>query len=386
MGVYVDCAATTFVLPEVREVMLPFLGVERFAFANPSSAHAAGSFVREAVEQARKQVADAIGADSDEIFFTSGGSEADNLVLKGFARENRCKGRHIITSKIEHLAVLESCKALEREGFEISYLDVDDKGLLDVAKLERLIRPDTIMISVMFANNEIGTIEPIKEIAKVAKRYGVFFHTDAVQAVGNVQIDVKKMGIDALSLSAHKFYGPKGIGALYIKKGYEFMPIISGGHQERNKRAGTENVPAIVGMGKAIELATKNIEAHNARLLRARSRYIKEVFERIPNVKLNGDLTNRLPGNVNISFQGIGGASLLLLLSEDGIYASSGSACTAGLSSPSHVLKAIGLSDDMANGAIRVSFGDNITEKDVDYIVDRLAYNVEILRKMKRKM
>lgn len=383
MGVYVDCAATTFVLPEVLETMLPFFGAEGGAFANPSSAHAAGSFVRDAVESARGQVALAIGAEPDEIFFTSGGSEADNLVLKGFARANRRKGRHIITSKIEHLAVLESCKMLEREGFEVSYLDVDDKGMVDVTMLERLIRPDTIMISIMFANNEIGTIEPIREIARVARRYGVFFHTDAVQAIGNVHVDVKKLSVDALSLSAHKFYGPKGIGALYIKKGCEFMPIISGGHQEKNKRAGTENVPAIVGMGKAIEVATKNIELHNTKLLNARNRYIQKVFMRIPNVKLNGDLTNRLPGNANISFEGIGGASLLLLLSEDGIYASSGSACTAGLSNPSHVLKAIGLSDEMANAAIRVSFGDDVSEKEVDFIVDRLAYNIDILRKMK---
>lgn len=383
MGVYVDCAATTFVLPEVLETMMPFFGEDGFAFANSSSAHAAGSFAREAVERARAQVAGAIGADSDEIFFTSGGSEADNLVLKGFARANKNRGRHIITTKIEHLAVLESCRVLESEGFEVSYLDVDDRGMVDVNRLERLIRPDTIMISVMFANNEIGTIEPIREIAKVAKRYGVFFHTDAVQAVGNVHIDVKKLGVDALSLSAHKFYGPKGIGALYIKKGYDFAPVISGGHQERNKRAGTENVPAIVGMGKAIEIATKNIDMHNAKLLRIRNKYINDVFRRIPNVKLNGDFVNRLPGNANISFEGVGGASLLLLLSEDGIYASSGSACTAGLAKPSHVLKAIGLSDDVANGAIRVTFGDNISEADVNFIVDRLAYNVENLRKMR---
>lgn len=383
MGVYVDCAATTFVLPEVVAAMMPFFGEDGFAFANPSSAHAAGSFVREAVERARAQVAGAIGADADEIFFTSGGSEADNLALKGFARLNKNRGRHIITTKIEHLAVLESCRGLESEGFEVSYLDVDDRGMVDVNRLESLIRPDTIMISVMFANNEIGTIEPIREIAKVAKRYGVFFHTDAVQAVGNVHIDVKKLGVDALSLSAHKFYGPKGIGALYIKKGYDFAPIISGGHQERNKRAGTENVPAIVGMGKAIEIATKNIDMHNAKLLRIRNKYINDVFRRIPNVKLNGDFVNRLPGNANISFEGVGGASLLLLLSEDGIYASSGSACTAGLAKPSHVLKAIGLSDDAANGAIRVTFGDNISETDVNFIVDRLAYNVENLRKMR---
>lgn len=392
MGVYVDCAATTFVLPEVRDAMLPFLsgGFESDfldgAFANPSSSHRAGKLVREAVEQARKQVANAIGADSDEIFFTSGGSEADNLVLKGFARANKHKGRHIITTKIEHLAVLNSCQMLKNEGFEISYLDVDDKGRLDVNLLEKMIRPDTIMISVMYANNEIGTIEPIGEIAKIAKKHGVFFHTDAVQAVGNVHIDVKKLGVDALSLSAHKFYGPKGIGALYIKKGYEFSPIISGGHQEKNKRAGTENVPGIVGLGKAIQIASKNIDFHSEKLLNLRNYYISEVFKKIPNVKLNGDLKNRLPGNANISFEGVGGASLLLLLSEDGIFASSGSACTAGLSKPSHVLKAIGLSDDMANSAIRVTFGNHNTIYDVDYIVQKMAYHVENLRKMNHKM
>ncbi len=387
MGVYVDCAATTFVLPEVRDAMLPFLsGGFDGAFANPSSAHRAGKFVREAVELARRQVADAIGAEAEEIFFTSGGSEADNLVLKGFARANKHKGRHIITTKIEHLAVLESCKTLENEGFEVSYLDVDEMGFVDVNKLEKLIRPDTIMISVMFANNEIGTIEPISDIAKIAKKHGVFFHTDAVQAVGNVHIDVKKLGVDALSLSSHKFYGPKGVGALYIKKGNDFLTIISGGHQENNKRAGTENVPGIVGMGKAIQIATNNIDIHSKKLLNLRNQYINEIFNKIPNVKLNGDFKNRLPGNANISFEGVSGASLLLLLSEDGIYASSGSACTAGLSKPSHVLKAIGLSDDMANAAIRITFGNHNSKEDVNYIIQKMAYHVENLRKMNQKM
>lgn len=378
--IYLDHAATTYVKPEVLDEMLPYFFD---VFGNPSSMHKAGRVARDAVEYARRQVADAIGADVDEIYFTSGGSEADNLVLKGFARANKDKGNHIITSKIEHMAVLESCKMLEKEGFEVSYLNVDGNGVVNLDELKNCIKDETIMISIMYANNEIGTIEPIEEIAKIAKNNGIFFHTDAVQAVGNVKIDVKKMNIDALSLSSHKFYGPKGVGALYIRKKFDFHPIISGGHQEKNKRAGTENVAGIVGMGKAIELANKNIEMHNRKIKIMRDKCIDEIFKLIPNVKLNGDTKNRLPGNVNISFDGVGGASLLFLLSEDGIYASSGSACTAGLVAPSHVLKAVGLTDEMANSTLRLTFGDENSEGDIKYIVERVAYNVNNLRKMK---
>lgn len=377
---YLDHAATTYIKPEVLDVMLPYFCDE---FANPSSMHKVGKLAREAIEYARRQVADAIGANADEIFFTSGGSEADNLAIKGFARANKHKGNHIITSKIEHLAVLETCRMLEKEGFEITYLGVDENGVVNLEELRKSIRPETIMISVMYANNEIGTIEPIEEIARVAKENKLFFHTDAVQAVGNIKIDVKKINIDAMSISSHKFYGPKGVGALYVKKGTSFLPIISGGHQEKNKRAGTENVPGIIGMGKAIELATKDVEKHNEKLRAIRDKYIDEIFKTIPNVRLNGNLENRLPGNANISFEGVGGASLLLLLSEDKIYASSGSACTAGLVAPSHVLKAIGLTDEMANSALRVTFGDENSEDDIKYIVERISYNVNNLRRMK---
>ena len=378
---YLDHAATTFVKPEVLEAMLPFL---KDKFANPSAMYKFANISREAIEHARLQVAIAIGARVDEIYFTSGGSEADNLLIKGYARSNKDKGNHIITSKIEHMAVLESCKMLEKEGFDVTYLNVDENGFVDLDELKHSIRPQTILISIMFANNEIGTIQPIEEIAKIAKTNKILFHTDAVQAIGNIKIDVGQMNIGALSLSGHKFYGPKGVGALYIRKEYDFQPIISGGHQEKNKRAGTENVAGIVGLGKAIELANKELNVHNKKLKKLREKYIEKIYEKIPNVKLNGDRKNRLPGNANFSFEGVGGASLLLLLSEDGIYASSGSACTAGLSAPSHVLKAIGLSDDMANAAIRITFGDKNFEEDLDYIVEKIYKNVNKLRKLRR--
>lgn len=379
---YLDHAATTYVKSEVLDEMMPFFCEH---FGNPSSMYKIAKESREAVEYARKQVAKAIGADADEIFFTSGGSEADNLVLKGFARAHKSKGNHIITSKIEHMAVLESCKVLEKEGFNVTYLDVDGNGIVDLEQLKNSINSHTIMISIMFANNEIGTIQPIEKIASIAKANNIFFHTDAVQAVGNVKIDVKTMNIGALSLSAHKFYGPKGVGALYIGRNYDFVPIISGGHQEKNKRAGTENVPGIVGLGKAIELAALNIDNYNQRIEKIRDKYIEQIFKRIPSVKLNGDSKKRLSGNANISFEGVGSASLVLLLSEENIFASSGSACTAGHGEPSHVLKAIGLSDDLANGALRVSFGEKNSIEDVDVIVDKINNNVNKLRKLRKK-
>lgn len=378
--IYLDHAATTFVKPQVLDAMMPFFTDK---FANPSSLYERANESREAVEHARKQVANAIGARREEIYFTSGGSEADNLIIKGYARANRNKGNHIITSKIEHMAVLESCKMLEKEGFDVTYLDVDEDGFIDLEQLKCSIKPQTVLISVMFANNEIGTIQPIEEIAKIAKQNDILFHTDAVQAIGNVNIDVKKMGIGALSLSAHKFYGPKGVGALYIEKKYNFQSIISGGHQERNKRAGTENVPGIIGMGEAIELSVNDIEKKNNKLKLIRDEYINEVFKNIPNIRLNGSKEKRLPGNANITFKGIGSASLVLLLSENKIYASSGSACTAGRGAPSHVLKAIGLSDDDANATLRITFGDDNEMEEVKYIVKKLRENVNKLRQAK---
>ncbi len=377
--IYLDHAATTYTKPEVLKVMLPYFNEK---YGNASSIYTIGQEAKIAVENARKQVANAIGANSEEIYFTAGGSESDNLIISGFARANKKRGRHIITSKIEHMAVIKTCMSLEKEGFEVTYLNVDKDGMISIDELRKAIRPETILISIMFANNEIGTIQPIKEIGKIARKNNIFFHTDAVQAVGNIKIDVKELNIDALSMSGHKFYGPKGIGALYVRKGMDFEPIIHGGHQEANKRAGTENVPGIVGIGKAIELASSNIEEYNQKLIKLRDYYVQEVFEKIPNVKLNGHESIRLPGNANISFQGIEGETLLLLLSSSGIYASSGSACNSGNTAPSHVLAAIGLSNEMSRGALRVTFGDENTLKDVDYLVFKLESFVRRMREM----
>lgn len=377
--IYLDHAATTYVKKEVMEEMEPYFTEK---YGNASSIYNIGRENRKVIENARGKIAKAIGADDDEIYFTAGGSESDNLAIIGIAKANREKGNHIITSKIEHMAVLQTCKSLENEGFEITYLNTDEKGIVNVEDLKKAIKPSTILISIMFANNEIGTIQPIEQIGKIAKERNIIFHTDAVQAIGNIKIDVKKLDIDLLSLSGHKFYGPKGVGALYVKKGIEFEPIIHGGHQERGKRAGTENVPGIVGIGKAIELADANIEMYNEKLIKLRERYIDEVLSNIPGTRLNGDRINRLPGNANISFSGIKGESLLLLLSENEIYASAGSACTSGSTTPSHVLKEIGLSDELASGSLRVTFGDENTMNDVDYTVSMLKNFVEDLRKM----
>lgn len=377
--IYLDHAATTYVKKEVMEEMEPYFTEK---YGNASSIYNIGRENRKVIENARGKIAKAIGSDDDEIYFTAGGSESDNLAIIGIAKANREKGNHIITSKIEHMAVLQTCKSLENEGFEITYLNTDEKGIVNVEDLKKAIKPSTILISIMFANNEIGTIQPIEQIGKIAKERNIIFHTDAVQAIGNIKIDVKKLDIDLLSLSGHKFYGPKGVGALYVKKGIEFEPIIHGGHQERGKRAGTENVPGIVGIGKAIELADANIEMYNEKLIKLRERYIDEVLSNIPGTRLNGDRINRLPGNANISFSGIKGESLLLLLSENEIYASAGSACTSGSTTPSHVLKEIGLSDELASGSLRVTFGDENTMNDVDYTVSMLKNFVEDLRKM----
>lgn len=373
---YFDHAATTPVSENVLKAMLPYFTCE---YGNASSLYTIGRQSKKAVEEARKKVAEAIGAKQHEIYFTSCGSESDNLAIKGVAYSHKGKGNHIITSKIEHPAVLNTCETLQRQGFEVTYLDVDEKGFINMEQLMNSIKPTTILISIMFANNEIGTIEPIEMIGNIAKQKGILFHTDSVQAVGNVKIDVNRMNIDLLSMSAHKFYGPKGIGALYVREGVEFERIQDGGHQERNKRAGTENVAEIVGLGEAIEEIYQNYEAYNQKLIGLRDYYISEIQRKIPNTKLNGDKTERLPGNANISFPKINAQELLLELDEKGICASAGSACSSGESSPSHVLTAIGVSPDIAKGSLRVTFGKDNTKEDVDYLINSLE---EIIHKI----
>lgn len=377
---YFDHAATTYTKEEVLKEMIPYFTLN---FGNASSMYSIGRKARKDVDESRKKVAKAIGANAKEIYFTSCGSESDNLALKGVAYANKERGNHIITSKIEHPAVLHTCQNLEKQGFKVTYLNVDSDGLINLKELEQSITDKTILISVMFANNEIGTIEPIKEIGKIAKEHNIYFHTDAVQAIGNVKINVNELNIDLLSMSAHKFYGPKGMGALFVRNGVSFEKIQDGGHQERNMRAGTENVAGIVGIGKAIELVYKNFDEYNEKLTSLRDYYISQVEEKIPNVKLNGHKTKRLPGNANISFIGIDGEALLLNLDMKGICASSGSACTSGSLNPSHVLVATGLQPEIAQGALRVTFGDENTKEDVDYLVDTLVEVVEKLRKKK---
>ncbi len=376
---YFDHAATTKMSKEVLDAMMPYL---TDYYGNASSVYSIGRKSREAVEAAREQVAAAIGAKSKEIYFTAGGSESDNTIIKGVAKAKKSKGNHIITSKIEHPAVLETCKQLEKEGFEVTYLDVDSKGVVDIEQLKASIKPETILISIMFANNEIGTIQPIKEIGEIAKANHVLFHTDAVQAIGNVAIDVKEMNIDLLSMSAHKFYGPKGIGAMYIRTGVIVDRLIAGGHQERSKRAGTENVPGIVGMGKAIETACSSIEKNAAYLSGLRNYFMDEIEKRIPHIRKNSNTDCCLPGTANISFKFIEGESLLFMLDAKGICASSGSACTSGSLDPSHVLLAIGVPVEVAHGSLRISIGLENTKEDIDYLLDCLSEIVERLRAM----
>lgn len=376
---YFDHAATTAVKEEVVKEMIPYFTE---SYGNASSIYSLGRKNKKAIEDAREKVARALGADSKEIYFTGCGSESDNLAIKGVAYANRDKGNHIITTKIEHPAVLNTCKTLEKEGYKVTYLNVDKNGFISLEDIKNSITDKTILISIMFANNEIGTIQPIKEIGAIAKENGIYFHTDAVQAVGNVKINVNELGIDLLSLSAHKFYGPKGVGALYVRKNVKFNKIQDGGHQERDKRAGTENVPGIVGLGKAIELAYENIDEYNAKLTKLRNLYISEIENKIPYVKLNGDREKRLPGNANISFRFVEGESLLLNLDMNGICASSGSACTSGSLNPSHVLLAIGLPHEIAHGSLRITFGEENTEEDVGFLVDTLVSVVDKLRKM----
>lgn len=377
--IYMDNSATTPVKKEVLDAMLPYFSE---MYGNPSSIYSLGSKSKIAVEDAREKVAKAIGANSKEIFFTAGGSEADNWALKGIAYKNKDKGNHIITTKVEHHGILHTCQYLEKQGFKVTYLDVDRYGMVDLDQLIESINDETILISIMFANNEIGTIQPIKEIGEIAKEKGVYFHTDAVQAIGHIDIDVEELNIDLLSMAAHKFYGPKGIGALYIRRGVRIDPLISGGAQEKNRRAGTENVPGIVGMGKAIELAYENLEESNERLVKLRDKLIERIFDNIDHVRLNGHPTKRLPGNVNISFEFIEGESLLLSLDMEGIAASSGSACTSGTLDPSHVLLAIGLPHEIAHGSLRLSLGDFNTEEELDYVVEKLVEIVKRLRAM----
>lgn len=377
--IYLDHSATTATKQEVLEEMLP---VFTDYFGNPSSVYSYGREAKKLVDQARMRVAKALGALPEEIFFTAGGSEADNWVLRGIARANKNKGNHIITTVIEHHAILHTCEQLEKDGFKVTYLPVDSYGMISIDDLKAAITDETILISIMYANNEIGTIQPIDEIGKIAKERNIYFHTDAVQAVGNVKIDVKAQNIDMLSLSAHKFYGPKGVGALYVKKGTKILNLITGGGQERGKRAGTENVPGIVGLGKAIELATENIDSYNEKLLSLRKKLIDGVMEKIPYTRLNGHPEKRLPGNANFCFQFIEGESLLLNLDMKGIAASSGSACTSGSLDPSHVLLAIGLPHEIAHGSLRLTLGDENTKEDVDYVLEVLPEIVQRLRNM----
>lgn len=377
--IYLDNAATTRVRPEVAEAVLPAMTE---TYGNASSVHSFGREAKKAMEKARAQVAAAIGAKKEEIYFTAGGSEADNWAIKGAAHALRRKGLHIITTSIEHHAVLHTCQALEKEGFAVTYLPVDEYGLVTPEQVEAAIRPDTILVSVMAANNEIGTIEPIAEIGAVCRAHKVLFHTDAVQAVGHMPLDVAAMQIDMLSLSGHKFYAPKGVGALYIRTGVRIENLIEGGAQERSRRAGTENVPAIVGMGKAIELITAEMAEENARISGLRDRLIAGILDAIPESRLNGHPTKRLPGNVNVSIRYIEGEALLLSLDMAGIAASSGSACTSGSLDPSHVLLAIGLPHEIAHGSLRLTIGRDNTQDEIDRVLEELPKIVSRLRAM----
>lgn len=377
--IYLDHAATTPLDEKVLEAMLPYL---KEYYGNSSSIYQEGRECRRAIEEAREKVARAIHCEPHEIYFTASGSEGDNTAIRGIAKAYQQKGNHIITSQIEHPAVLETCKELEHEGFEVSYIHVNEKGIVDIDELKRCIRPTTILISVMFANNELGTIQPMKEIGEIAHQQGILFHTDAVQAVGALPIHVKELQIDSLTLSAHKFYGPKGVGALYVRKGVNFEKLIQGGHQERNKRAGTENVSGIVGLGKAIELAYEILEENNRKIMELRDYFVAQIEDKIPEIILNGDREKRLPGNCNISFPFLHGESLLFNLDLKGISASSGSACTSGSLEPSHVLLAIGLAQDIARGSLRISIGKENTKEELEEVIKQIIEIVNRLRKV----
>ena len=379
MKVYMDNAATTKLSPDVLNAMMPYL---TDIYGNASSVHAFGREAREGVEHARNQVAAAINASPDEIFFTAGGTESDNMAIKGVAHKYAKKGKHIITTAIEHHAVLHTCEALEKEGYEVTYLPVDEDGLISVEQVRAAMRDDTLLVTVMFANNEVGTIEPIAEIGALCRERNVLFHTDAVQAVCHIPIDVRAMNIDLMSISAHKFHGPKGIGALYCRKGIVLEPVIVGGAQERKRRAGTENVAGIVGLGAAIERAHKNMSADMARVSALRDKLISGILKNIPHVKLNGHPTQRLPQNVNFSIRYIEGESILLMLDINGIAASSGSACTSGSLDPSHVLLAMGIPHEIAHGSLRLTLSDMTTDEEVDYVLETLTKTVKRLLDM----
>ena len=377
--IYLDNAATTKTAPEVVEAMLPYFTEN---FGNPSSVYSFASKSKEAVAEQREIIANAIGAADNEIYFTAGGSESDNWALKETANAYQSKGKHIITTKIEHHAILHTAQYLEKQGFEVTYLDVDETGRVKLDDLKQAIRPDTILISVMFANNEIGTIQPIKEIGEIAKEHGILFHTDAVQAFGQIPINVDEYHIDMLSASGHKLNGPKGIGLLYIRKGVKIRSLIHGGAQERKRRAGTENVPGIVGFGTAVDRAVKTMKERTAREIELRDYLIKRIKNEIPYCRLNGHETLRLPNNVNFSFRFIEGESLLIMLDMKGICGSSGSACTSGSLDPSHVLLAIGLPHEIAHGSLRLTLSEETTKEELDYVVDSLKEIVDRLRNM----
>lgn len=377
--IYLDNAATTKVRKEVVDAMLPFFTEH---YGNASAVYSVGATAKEALTTAREQVANVIGAKTEEIYFTAGGSESDNWALKATAEYFKDKGNHIITSKIEHHAILHTCEYLEKQGFEVTYLDVDEDGVVDLEQLKASIRPTTILISVMFANNEIGTIQPIKEIGAIAKEHGILFHTDAVQAFGQVPINVDEMNIDMLSASGHKLNGPKGIGMLYIRKGVKIRSFVHGGAQERKRRAGTENIPGIVGFGKACEIAVKTMKDRTRTESELRDYLMARIEKEIPYVKINGSRTNRLPNNVNVCFRFIEGESMLIMLDQKGICGSSGSACTSGSLDPSHVLLAIGLPHEIAHGSLRLTLSHETTRDDINYTVEELKKIIERLRAM----
>lgn len=377
--IYLDHAATTAARPEVVEAMLPYFTEN---YWNPSSVYTPASKNRKAVDKSRETIAKTLGTDSQNIYFTAGGSESDNWALKAAAEAYQSKGKHIITSTIEHHAILHTCDYLKSQGFEITYVNVDENGILKLDELEAAIRPDTILISVMFANNEIGTIQPIKEIGEIAKKHGIIFHTDAVQAYGQLPINVEEYHIDMLSASGHKLNGPKGVGFLYIRKGLKLRSFIHGGAQERKRRAGTENVTGIVGLGKAVEIAFDTMDERIKKETELRDYAIDRILSEVPYCRLNGDRRKRLPNNINISVQFIEGESLLIMLDMAGICASSGSACTSGSLDPSHVLLAIGLPHEIAHGSLRMTLGEETTKEDMDYVIEKLKEIVEKLRTM----
>lgn len=377
--IYMDYSATTPMKKEVLDAMMPYMTEH---YGNASSVHSFGRDAKNAINTSREKIAKTLGANREEVYFTAGGTESDNWAIKGIAKSMKKKGNHIITSKVEHHAVLHTCETLEKEGYEVTYLDVDEYGMINLDDLKAAIKDTTILISIMFINNEIGTKQPVKEIGAIAKEHGVLFHTDAVQAYGNTPIDVNELNIDLLSISSHKIYGPKGIGAMYVRRGVRIGPFIDGGAQERKRRAGTENVSGIVGFAKAAELAIQNMDEHIEKLTSLRERLRDGIMGKIPYAKYNGHPTERHPGNVNICFEFIEGESLLLSLDLIGVAASSGSACTSGSLDPSHVLMSIGLTHEIAHGSLRLTIGDFTTEEDVDYVIEHLVGIVDRLRQM----